>query len=496
MRRETRRRKADSGVTVTNASGQWQSNRESSKERKCEGNRFHAFALSRFRDSIRRLEVRFRLIPAVVRAACAAYLLLAAAATMATERFPPPDFTEHVLPTTTVPPPRAEWFQYLDLAALVVALSLATYFAIVKRSRRGLFALGLASLAWFGFYRGGCICPIGAIQNMTLAMTDATYAVPWTVAAMFAVPILFTLFFGRTFCAAVCPLGAMQEAVALRPVNVPVWLDQALGLLAYVYLGAGVLFAATGTAFVICRYDPFVGFFRYSAGINMLIVGACFLVGGIFVGRPYCRYLCPYGAILGLVSRCSKWHAKIPPQECIQCRLCENACPYGAIREPTAALRPDERHRGRRRLALLLGLFPVLIVVGFVIGRRLEVPLAAVHPTVRLADRIRLEQTGRVGDTVDMSDAFRNTGRPTEELYREALALSNTFRTAGGWFGAWVGLVIGVKLIHLSIRRRRVDYEVDRTACVSCGRCFWYCPTDAAARGELLAVDCNSPTKN
>ena len=163
------------------------------------------------------------------------------------------------------------------------------------------------------------------------------------MAAIFALPIIFTLFFGRTFCAAVCPLGAVQELVALRPVSVPAWLDHALGLLAYVYLGAGVLFAATGTAFVVCRYDPFVGFFRHSASANMLILGACFLVGGIFVGRPYCRYLCPYGAILGLVSRCRSGTCKIPPDECIQCRLCEDACPYGAIREPTVALPPAER---------------------------------------------------------------------------------------------------------------------------------------------------------
>ena len=70
--------------------------------------------------------------------------------------------------------------------------------------------------------------------------------VPITVAAFFLLPLAFTLFFGRTFCAAVCPLGAVQELVALRPINVPVWLDHALGLFAYVYLGAGVVFAASG----------------------------------------------------------------------------------------------------------------------------------------------------------------------------------------------------------------------------------------------------------
>ena len=408
--------------------------------------------------------------------------------TAAVERFPPPDFTDHKLPATAIPAPRAEWFQYLDLTAFVLALCGASYLAIAKRSRRGLFTLSIVSLAWLGFWRGGCICPVGSIQNVALAMFEPMYALPWTVAVLFALPILFTLFFGRTFCAAVCPLGAVQELVVLCPVSVPTWIDHALGILAYVYLGAGVLFASTGTAFVICRYDPFVGFFRHNASANMLVLGACFLVVGVFVGRPYCRYLCPYGAILGIASLASKWHVKIPPNECNRCRLCEDSCPYGAIREPTATIPPTERRRGRRRLAMLLALLPMLIAAGFWLGRQLEAPLARLHPTVRLADRIRLEQTGRVEGTVDISDAFRNTGRSTNNLYREALSLNSRFRRAGGWFGAWIGLVAGVKLLHLSVRRKRSDYQLDRTACVSCGRCFWYCPSEQARQGWIQEI--------
>jgi len=77
-----------------------------------------------------------------------------------------------------------------------------------------------------------------------------------------------------------------------------------------------------------------------------------------------------------------------------------------------------------------------------------------------------------------LSDAFYATHRPPGELYAEAAAVQASF-VRGGWlFGGWVGLVIGIKLVHLSIRRTRTDFEPDPGTCVSCGRCFAYCPVE------------------
>ncbi len=404
---------------------------------------------------------------------------------MGVERFPPPDFTDHELPPTIVPDASGAWTEYAALAGLAVALALAAYLALKRRSRRGLLGLSVVALAVFGFWRGGCICPIGAIQNIALAVGDASYLVPLMVVGIFVLPLVFALFFGRVFCAAVCPLGAVQELVALRPVQVPRWIDAALGVLAYVYLGLAVLLATTGTAFVICRYDPFVAFFRLDGSVNMLIVGACFVVIGLFVGRPYCRYLCPYGVLLRWCSRLSRWHVRIPQDQCIQCRLCEDACPYGAIREPTVPQSADQQRIGRRWLASLLVLAPVLVVAGFWIGRELDFALARLHPNVRLADRLHQEDAGKVEGTVDMTDAFRATGRPRAELYAEARQVLARMRLGAGLFGGWVGLVIGGQLIAYSMRRRRVEYQPDRGACVACGRCFWYCPSGREGCAEV-----------
>lgn len=421
---------------------------------------------------------------------------MAPAALTAGELIPTPEFSGHAIPTTEFPEGPADWRPILDTAALVVALSLASYFALVNRSRRNLLLLTVGSLCWFGFWRGGCVCSIGAIQNVSLAAVDPTYAIPVTIILFFLLPLVFTLFFGRTFCAAVCPLGAFQELICVRSIRVPRWLDHCLGLIPYIYLGAAVLLAATGTAFVICRYDPFVAFFRLSGSANMLLFGGCFVLVGLFIGRPYCRYLCPYGAILGLVSSVSKWHVRITPTDCIQCRLCENTCPYGAIQPPTIDQSPADRESGKRRFVALLVLFPLFLVFFAWLGTFLKVPLSRLHPEVRLAEQIREEELGIAEKTTDASDAFRNTDRPVMDLYKSAIARQNHFGRLGGWLGAWVGFVFGCKWIHLSLRRRRTDYRAERSNCVACGRCYRYCPNEQLRLGFIQDISELVPEEN
>ncbi|MCY2989217.1 MAG: 4Fe-4S binding protein, partial [Planctomycetota bacterium] len=188
-------------------------------------------------------------------AATVGLLLAATGVVWAGDVIPTPEFKDHAIPISSPPVAHSVVWEWANLLVLVAALSVATYSALVSRSRRELFLLTIVSLLWFGFIRQGCVCPIGATQNVALALMDPTYAIPVTVVGIFLLPLVFTLFFGRTFCAAVCPLGALQELVAVSKVRVPTWLDHTLGLVPYLYLGVALVFAGTGTAFVICRYD-------------------------------------------------------------------------------------------------------------------------------------------------------------------------------------------------------------------------------------------------
>jgi len=409
-----------------------------------------------------------------------AFLLIVCGAASGVERFPPPDFVEtgHVLPSPTTPHPRQNIYEYIDAVVLLAALGLASYLGLKKRSRRAIFVLMVFSLIYFGFWRKGCVCPIGAIQNIVLSVFDREYAVPIVVTVFFLLPLVFTLFFGRTFCAAVCPLGAIQDLVLLRPVAVPNWLESGLRLFAYAYLGAAVLLAATGSAFIICRYDPFISFFRSSGSLNIFILGACFLLVGVFIGRPYCRFVCPYGVILRQLSRLSKWHVAITPDDCIKCRLCEDSCPFGAIKVPTAEWPPRDYDKSKKLLALLILLLPILILAcAWAVSTAGDL-MSRTHATVRLADRINLEESGKVKETTDASAAFRATGKEVKELYAEASNIQAEIKTGSWLLGGFLGLVIALKLIGHSVRRTRTDYEADRAACLACGRCFEYCPRE------------------
>lgn len=427
-----------------------------------------------------------------------ATLALLAFTSFAEPRFPPPDFTEtgHQLPITATPTARAEWLQYLDVAVLFACLGVAIWFIYKQRSRRGLFWLSIFSLAYFGFWRKGCICAIGAPQNIIYGLCNPGYTVPLTVIAFFAAPLVVALFAGRAFCSGVCPHGALQDLLLIKPLKVPTWLEHALGILPFIFLGFGLAFAATGTGFPICRYDPIVPIFRLNGPTLMITLAAVTLLLGMFVGRPYCRFFCPYGALLKLTSLASKWRVRVTPDYCTQCRLCENSCPFGAMREPSSGtVEPKFLTPDRRRLAWLLLLVPVLIVGGVLIGHRLGMPVSKLNPTVELAERYIQQQESPVdyGVMTPETLSLQRAERDPETLLKSAGDMRHRFTLACMIFGGWVGLVIGLKLVSLSLRTLRTDFEPDRGACFACARCFRSCPNELVRIGAMPASELPKP---
>jgi NAD-dependent dihydropyrimidine dehydrogenase PreA subunit len=247
-----------------------------------------------------------------------------------------------------------------------------------------------------------------------------------------------------------------------------------LGLLPYIYLGLAVLYAVTKTDFIICRYDPFVGIFRMDAPWTMIVLGGSFLVLGMFIGRPYCRFLCPYGVLLSWMSTFSKRHLTITPSECIDCKLCAHSCPMDAIHAPATG--SVSTKTDVRRFLLFAFLIPVWIVTGGYIGSRSHVYLSKANPTISIAEvLISKPELKNDPDNIDIQ-TFLTSGKTMEQLVDEATTIRRQFYYGGWWLGGFLGLAFGLILTGRTIFRQRKDYEPDKGNCVSCGRCMDYCP--------------------
>lgn len=395
----------------------------------------------------------------------------------AQNRFPKPDFESgYQYPDLQYAVPNEMLWVILDLLLLVALMGIVTWALYKKHTRGPIFWVSLISVGYFGFFREGCVCSIGSIQNIALALVDDSYHLPLTVLLFFLLPILFAYLFGRVFCAGVCPFGALQELVNVKNYRISEAITAALKVIPWLYLIFAVLYAVTRSQFIICQFDPFIGIFRLGGDMGLILFGALLLVMSIFTGRPFCRFLCPYGALLSLFSSVSIWKIKLTRKSCINCELCHNSCPVDAIRPPYANKLKESRSTGVRRLLAYFVVLPVMIIAGALLMRMASPNLSRAHKDVRLYDQV-IQHEAQPEEELSLElEAFYGQGRSVEEITALYEAKVTEYRFWCTIAGALMGLVIGLALIRLSVKRSRKQYEINHANCVACGQCFSYCP--------------------
>ena len=186
--------------------------------------------------------------------------------------------------------------------------------------------------------------PIAALMNLKYLIL--TGSVPdLHTAGMFILLAFLTisLLLRKSFCSWLCPIGTFSEFLwklgretFKRNFTLPKWADLPLRSLKYVLLGlflyaVGSMSADAIAAFLSGPYGvvadvKMLNFFRYLSTGGAITLGLLVLAS-VFVQNFWCRYLCPYGALMGIVSLLSPLKIRRNPDPCIDCGKCAKACP-------------------------------------------------------------------------------------------------------------------------------------------------------------------------
>ena len=396
----------------------------------------------------------------------------------AVSRFPKPDFESgYQYPEVSYAIPHEHLWNVVDVVLLVVLLGVVAWAVYKNRTRVPIIITSVISIAYFGFFRGGCVCSIGSIQNVALAMVDENYHLPWVVLLFFLIPIIFAFFFGRVFCAGVCPFGALQELVNVKSFRISKPIAKTLSVIPWIYLCFALLFAFTHSRFIICQFDPFIGIFRLGGDTGFIFFGVALLLMSVFTGRPFCRFLCPYGALLSLFSSVSIRKPQITQNQCVNCQLCHQSCPVDAVLPPYQNKVEEERTKSVWRVLRYVVVVPCLMLLGVFLMRLSAPRLSVANKEVRLYQLVMQQEANPDQPMPAEVEAFYAQGRTVEELTATNEKIQKDFLFYGSIAGAVIGWVIGVNLIRLTLRRTRKEYSIDARHCVACGKCFSYCPS-------------------
>ena len=229
--------------------------------------------------------------------------------------------------------------QAVDLTLFIAfaSLALVSFF----RKSVGLKYLTLvAAVVYLGLSKSQLISVVNIYGVLTGNLPVLRYNLAWYLFAGFTV--VSTVLWGRFYCGRICAFGALTQLMdrvvpARMRVNVPTWLERRAAIVKYGLLGATLLYFLATAEISAYRYvEPF-WMFTGRASPGLWIALGILLVATVFVRNLYCRFLCPVGAALGVLSHLTVFRIK-RWSECSTCTICEKACEWGAINGPAISV--------------------------------------------------------------------------------------------------------------------------------------------------------------
>lgn len=222
---------------------------------------------------------------------------------------------------------------WLRIIALLVIFALVMATFLSKNARLRWLTLSV-TVVYLGFINGGFLSVSHITNTINLGPSMILSDIPLLMIVVFT--LVTTLIWGRVFCSTLCPFGAVQDFLSkLVPKRwqktMPVAIHDKAIYLKYAILALIVVMAfVQGGVSIFQYFEPFGTLFFYSTSIVLWSILILILLASSVVKRFYCRYVCPLGAALGVLSMISLSRIK-RVQQCTACTVCEHACPTGAI---------------------------------------------------------------------------------------------------------------------------------------------------------------------
>jgi polyferredoxin len=240
--------------------------------------------------------------------------------------------------------------QAVDLA-LVSAFLVLAWVSFHRKSVALKYVTLALAVGYLGFAKSYLISIVNVFGLVDWDFPVFKYNLAWYLFAVFTV--VSTVLWGRFYCGRVCAFGALTQLMdATLPrswrVDVPKAVERRAAWIKFGLLGAVMAYFVVTRDMNVYRYvEPFWMFGLFGTPALWTGIGVL-LVATVFVRNLYCRFLCPVGATLGLLSyltvfRIKRW------SECNTCKICQKACEWGAIEGPkilvTECVRCDDCER-------------------------------------------------------------------------------------------------------------------------------------------------------
>ena len=222
--------------------------------------------------------------------------------------------------------------QYLDLALLTAFLVLAMI-SFRRKSVPLKFVTFAVAIGYMGFAKSYLISITNIFSVLDWNWPIFRYNLAWYL--FFGFTVVSTILWGRLYCGRICAYGALTQVLdAVLPaswrVDVPRSIEKRASFIKFGLLAFVIGYYLVTHNLLIYQYtEPFWMFGLFGTPVMWTLLAAL-LVVTLFVRNSYCRFLCPVGATLGLMSFATVFKIK-RWSECGNCRICTKACQFGAI---------------------------------------------------------------------------------------------------------------------------------------------------------------------